>query len=103
MNFNEPVVATSTSNPLLTVHAAKHQNGSVTVMLMNKDPKNVATVKVTINGAKLAGSGMRFDYGKSNQPSENIIDGNPIADVGNAFTITVPPYTVSDILIPQAK
>jgi len=103
MNFNEPVVATSSSHPLLGVHAAKHQNGSVTVMLINKDPKNVATVKVTVNGAKLANNGMRFDYGKGNQPSDNIIAGNPMADIGNSFTVTVPPYTISDVLIPQAK
>jgi alpha-L-arabinofuranosidase len=103
MNFNEPVVAASSSHPLLSVHAARHQNGSVTVMLINKDPKNVATVKITVSGAKLASNGMRFDYGKGNQPSDNIIAGNPITDVGNTFTLTVPPYTISDVLIPQAK
>src|SRR5258708_3000392 len=103
MNFNEPVVAAASSNPLLAVHAAKHQNGSVTVMLINKDPRNAATVKINVNGVKLANNGMRFDYGKANQPSENIIDGNPIADIGNSFSITVPPYTISDVLIPQAK
>jgi hypothetical protein len=103
MNFNEPVVAAASSHPLLSVHAAKHANGSVTVILINKDPKNVATVKVTVSGAKLASSGMRFDFGRSNPPSDNIIAGNPVGDIGNAFTVTVPPYTISDVLIPQAK
>jgi len=103
MNFNEQVVTASSSNRMVSVHAARHTNGSVTVMLINKDPKSVATVKVNVSGVKLANNGMRFDYGPKNQPSDNIIEGNPISDVGNTFSVTVPPYTVSDLLIQQAK
>jgi hypothetical protein len=103
MNFNESVVAASSSNPLVSAHAARHANGSVTVMLINKDPKTVATVKVNISGAKLSNNGMRFDFGAGNQPTDNIIAGNPVEDVGNSFSVSVPPYTISDVLIQQAK
>jgi hypothetical protein len=101
MNLREPLVATTSSNALLSAYAAKHANEGVTLMLINKDPKNTATVKVNISGAKLATSGMRFDYGKANPPSDNTVQGNPIDNVGNSFTVTVPPYTVSNILMPK--
>ena len=103
MNFNETLVNAASSHALLSVHAASHKNGSVSVMLINKDPKNNATVKVTITGGKLAGPGMRFDYGKSNPPGDKAIAGSQIDDVGNNFTVTVPAFTVTDLLIPQAR
>jgi alpha-L-arabinofuranosidase len=101
MNYREPLVATTSSNALLSAYAAKHANEGVTLMLINKDPKNTATVKVNISGAKLATSGMRFDYGKASPPADNMVQSNPIDNVGNSFTTTVPPYTVSDILMPK--
>jgi alpha-L-arabinofuranosidase len=103
MNFNETIVNASSSHPLLSVHAASHKNGSLSIMLVNKDPKNSATVKVAVNGGKLAGPGMRFDYGRSNPPGEQAIAGIQIDDVGNNFTVSVPAYSITDILIPQAR
>lgn len=103
MNFNETIVAAGSSHALLSVHAASHKNGSLSMMLVNKDSKNNATVKVTVTGGKLAGPGMRFDYGRSNPPGDKAIAGTQIDDVGNNFTVTIPAYTVTDILIPQAR
>ena len=102
MTFNETIVAAGSSHGLLSVHAASHKNGSLSVMLINKDPKNNATVKVTVNGGKLAGPGMRFDYGRSNPPGDKAVSGVQIDDVGNNFTLTVPSYTITDVVIPQA-
>ena len=101
MNYREPLVKTTSSNALLSAYAAKHANEGVTLMLINKDAKNTATVKVNISGAKLATSGMRFDYGKASPPADNMVQGNPIENVGNSFTVTVPPYTVTNILMPK--
>jgi hypothetical protein len=87
----------------LSVHAASHKNGSLSLMLINKDPKNTANVKVTIDGGKLAGPGMRFDYGKANLPADKAVSGVQVDDVGNSFSINVPPYTITDLLIPPAR
>jgi alpha-L-arabinofuranosidase len=101
LTFNETLVAAGSSHALLSVHAASHKNGSLSIMLINKDPKNNATVKVTVNGGKLAGPGMRFDYGRSNPPGEKAVAAAQIEEVGNSFTLTVPSYTITDVLIPQ--
>ncbi|MGA9039819.1 MAG: hypothetical protein WB421_04735 [Terriglobales bacterium] len=103
MNLREPLVTTTSSNSLLSVYAAKHADGSMTLMFINKDPKNVANIKVNVSGAKLASSGMRFDFGRSNPPTDNVIAANQIDQVGNSFNVTVPAYTISDVLIPKAK
>jgi hypothetical protein len=102
MTFNETIVAAGSSHALLSVHAASHKNGSLSIMLINKDPKNNATVKVTVNGGKLGGPGMRFDYGRTNPPAEKSVSAVQVEDVGNSFTLTVPSYTITDVLIPQA-
>ena len=67
---NDNTVAATTSNPLLSVHAFARQDGSIALMLINKDGKNNATVKITVSGANLAAAGQRFDYGKNNPPAQ---------------------------------
>lgn len=101
LNMREVLVASTLSQKLLTVHAAKHADGSLGLMLINKDPKNAATLKVTVSGAKLASSGMRHDFGRSNLASGNSAAGTPITDLGNTFTVTVPAYTITDLSIPK--
>lgn len=54
LNMREVMVASTSSQKLLAVHAAKHADGSLGLMLINKDPINVANVKITVSGAKLA-------------------------------------------------
>jgi len=103
MTFNETLVTASSSHSLLSVHAASHKNGSLSLMLINKDPKNIANAKVTIDGGKLAGPGMRFDYGKANLPADKTVSGVQVEDVGNSFSVSVPPYTITDFLIPPAR
>ena len=87
----------------MSVHAAKRADASIAIMLINKDPKQTANVNVTIKGTQLAKAGMRFDFGSSNPPNGTAVTRNSINDVGNSFTITVPPYTITDIKIPKAQ
>jgi hypothetical protein len=102
MNFNEPVVQATSSNSLLNVHAAKHNDGSLSIMFINDDPKHDAKVKVNVDGGGLGKTGKRFDFGQSNPPNGNVIQDTPIDNLGTSFTITVPAYTISDIVIPKA-
>jgi hypothetical protein len=68
-------------------------------MFINKNPKNTATVKVTVNGAKLAASGTRYDFGKSNPGTQYMVPGVAANDLGNSFSVTVPSYTITDLII----
>ena len=72
-------------------------------MLINKDPKSAATVKVQVSGGQLASAGFRFDYGQSSPTTGYPITRNQVGDLGTSFTVSVPAYTITDFIIPAAK
>jgi hypothetical protein len=102
-NLNDKIVTAASSNALLAVHASLRNDGGVGIMFINKDAKNNATVKVTVSGVNLAAKGNRFDFGKSNPASEYAVAGVPADGLGNIFTVTVPSYTITDLVIPKAQ
>jgi hypothetical protein len=103
MNFNDVILASSSSSPMLSVHAAKRADGNIGIMLINKDGKNATTVKVSLKGVALAAKGARFDYGKTNPPEENSLVGKLMEGLGTSFSVPMPPYTATVILIPKAQ
>jgi hypothetical protein len=103
MNFNDALVAASSSSSMLSVHASKRADGSLGLMLINKDGKNATTAKVQINGGSLAAKGMRFDYGKTNPPDGLSVQGKAMEGLGTSLTIPMPPYTATVIVIPKAQ
>ncbi len=91
------------SSALVGAHATYRQDGYIGIMLVNKDPKYAVTVKVTLKHGSIGASGKRFDYGNA-----QYADGKPAADSkfsapGDEFTVTVPPYTITDIMLPGHK
>jgi alpha-L-arabinofuranosidase len=103
MNFNDALLAATSSSSLLSVHASKRADGSIGVMLINKDGKNGTTVKLQINGAAHAPKGVRFDYGKSNPPDGMSVQGKAIEGLSNSMTIPMPPFTATVIVMPKAQ
>jgi hypothetical protein len=99
-NINDQLVEAKSSAAPLTVHAAKRADGSIAVMLINKSPKEKSTVKLQIAGAKLASEGFRFDWGQNSSVDKYPITREPIAGIGNSFSVVVPPYTITNIIIP---
>jgi hypothetical protein len=100
---NDNFVATTSSNSLLAVHAYARRDGKVGIMLINKDPKNNATVKITVSGANLAAAGTRFDFGKNNPGTQYMVPGVAAEGLGSSFTVGVPSYTITDLVIPKAQ
>ena len=103
MNFNDAVLTATSSSSMLSVHASKRADGSLGLMLINKDGKNATTAKVQVSGGGLAAKGMRFDYGKTNPPDGNSVTGKPIEGVGNSFSVAMPPFTATVVLIPKSQ
>jgi hypothetical protein len=84
----------------LTVHAAKRTDGSIAVMLINKRPKEKSTVKLQVAGAKLAADGFRFDWGQNSPAGKYPVTREAVTGIGNLFSVVVPPYTITNIIIP---
>lgn len=99
-NINDQLVEAESSAGLLTVHAAKRADGSLAVMLINKSPKEKSRVKIQVSGAKLASEGYRLDWGQNSPTGKYPVTREPITGVSSSFSVVVPPYTVSDIVIP---
>jgi len=60
MNFNDVLLNSSSTSLALSVHAAKRADGSIGIMLINKDEKTATTVKISLKGISLAAKGARF-------------------------------------------
>jgi len=101
----DSLVPSSSNNSLLRVHATHRTDGSVGILLENEDPNNSDTVSVSISGVSLSTSGARYDFGPShfggNQYTTNGPTQSRISGLGNSFTVTVPAYTESLIVIPK--
>jgi hypothetical protein len=96
-------VQASSSNSTLAVHATRRRDGVVGLMLINDDPKQTTTVTVILNGGATGTKGRRIDYGLAQQKTAAPVSQSEITGLGSKFTVSVPPYTVTDILIPPGS
>jgi hypothetical protein len=99
-------ITSSTSN--LHVHATSRQDGKTGIMLINTDPLIPIAVTVNISGPVLASSGIWYQFGQTNFIGTNSypsypISSNNVTGMGNTFTVTVPAYTLVNLLIPPAQ
>jgi hypothetical protein len=94
------LVNASSSSPLLSVHASRRRDGYVGVMLVNKDPEAASTVKVTFKGGVPGAAGKRFEYGNAQFSAGVQLTTTAFTEGGAEFSVTVPPYSVTDIVLP---
>jgi len=107
-NIGDTFVATASDQSTLRVHAASRQDGKVGVMLLNTSPTLTNTVNVSIVGTNLAATGTQYQFGLTNFIGASDLPGYPVATntvsgLGNQFTVSVPPYSMIDLLIPVAS
>ena len=88
---------------MIAAHAASRRDGYIGLMLVNKDPKLPATVKVTFKNGTVGSEGRRIDYGSTQFGAAGKPAISQFSAPGNEFTVTVPPYTITDILLPGRK
>jgi len=86
----------------LKVHAVKRRDGGLGLLLINDDLQRSAIATVSVNGFSYATKGTRYDYGKLTIDAGKTITEAPIDGLGPTFTVEVPRYTVTAIVIPKA-
>jgi hypothetical protein len=96
-------VTTDSSTPTVAAHATHRSDGSFGLILINKDPTTAAEVKVNVSGGNFALQGGRFDYGPDNLKTTSGPTKTAFKSGGNAFTLTIPPYTITDIVLLKAQ
>jgi hypothetical protein len=91
----------SSSTSMVGAHATFRRDGFVGLMLVNKDPKADAIVKVTFKNGTIGSAGKRIDYGSAQYKASAHVAVSPFTASGNEITVTVPAYTVTDIILPR--
>lgn len=107
-NVGDTFLTATSSLAEFRVHATARQDGRTGVMLVNLDPVLTIPATVNITGPVLAGSGTRYQFGLTNFIGANDfpsypVSTNTVSGLGNSFTVSVPPYTIVDLLIPPAS
>ena len=97
------LVDARSSSSMVAVHAARRRDGYIGLMLINKDPQMAANVKVSLANGVVGAEGRRIDYGSAQFSAGAKPAVSQFSAPGNEFTVTVPPYTISDILLPGPK
>jgi hypothetical protein len=101
----------SESQYLVAVYAAKHVDGSLAIMVINKDPINTWTGAITINGYTPPSSATVYSYGIPQDNAAQTNPGSAAADVqqttmtgiSSSFSTTFAPYSVTVLsMVPPA-
>lgn len=90
------LVGTTSSTPLVAVHAVKQVNGRTHVLLINKDPGFARTVSVSLHGDHVHGLARVFSYGMGSRSLESSLK----RVHGSSFSITLAPYSMSTVQLP---
>lgn len=86
----------------LAVHAVKRRGGGLGLLLINKNLDRSVTATVTVDGYSYATKGTRYDWGKLTLDAGKQITETPIEKLGPTFTVEVPRYGITAIVIPNA-
>ena len=92
----DTMLSASSSNSLVTIHAAMQVDGNVNVMLINKDPSVTYHVAVSLPALRVHGVAVVFSYGIDSTSISSSIQ--PVH--GSSFTVTVPPYSLTAVSLP---
>jgi hypothetical protein len=95
-------ITASSEMESLTVHAVKRRDGGLGLLLINKDLGRSTTVTITVPGYSYATKGTRFDWGKAEVDAGKGITRTTIDNLGATFTVEVPRYGMTGIVIPKS-
>jgi hypothetical protein len=98
-NPGDVLVDAASNVPKLAVHATKRRDGATGIMLVNKDLAGAVTAKISISGGTVGTKAKRFDYGVAQQKAGTPVVAADLPGVGGEFSVTVPPYTITDLVI----
>jgi hypothetical protein len=95
-------VGAKSDSETLAVHAIKKRDGGLGLLLINKDTMRSVAVTVSVSGYSFAAKGTRYDYGKTTMDAGKTILEGPIENLGPTFTVEVPRYSVTAVVIPKS-
>jgi hypothetical protein len=104
-NVGDTFLKTTSAQTELRVHATTRLDGKTGIMLLNTDPVLTIPATVTVSGTSLAASGIFYQFGLTNYNGDTPsfpVYSNTVSGLSNTFSVSLPPYTIVDLLIPSA-
>jgi hypothetical protein len=95
------LVGANSEMDTLVAYASKRRDGGLGVLLINKDATRSTAVTVSVPGYNYSTKGTRYDYGKTTIEAGKDITETPINNLGPSFTVDVPRYGITAIVIPK--
>lgn len=86
----DTMVAASSDQTLVTVHAVKQANGDLALLLLNKDPSTYSTVSLHLNGYRARGKTVVYTYGKKSI--------SLTSTAGSATRVMLAPYSLTTVV-----
>jgi hypothetical protein len=104
----DTVIAAASDYTLLSTYAVRRQDGSLTVLTINKDPVNTLTGQVAVAGFTPAASATVYAYGIPQDNAAETSFGSPdiaqttLSGAGTNFTYAFPPYSAMVLALSPA-
>lgn len=96
-------VSASSKLETIAVHAVKRRDGSLALAFLNKNLEHSCTVAVSVSGFAFGTKGTRYDWDKEGVDAGKGVTVSGIDNLGANFSIEVPRYGISLIVIPAAR
>jgi hypothetical protein len=91
------LLGTSSSTPLVALHAVRQPDGKVHALLINKSPSDAYRVDLSLEGASVRGVARVFSYGKGDTSIH--ASSKPVR--GSSFAIELGPYSITTVQLPH--
>src|SRR5579884_2992455 len=91
----DQIVAATSDRRLVTVHAVRQANGNLALLLINKDPRTTMRAKIVLSGYRPGMTATVYAYDKNS----NAISSNSVQLAGAAFMQTLPPYSLTTLVL----
>ncbi len=97
----DAVVSASSNNTLVSAYAVRRANGSLSLLLINKDPATTYSVNLAISGFTPSGTGTLYSYGIPQDDAAKTGTGSPdvavssVASASTSFSVSVAPYSLN--------
>ncbi|HVU18198.1 MAG TPA: FG-GAP-like repeat-containing protein [Candidatus Didemnitutus sp.] len=104
----DTIVSATSSNTLLSVFAARHSDGSVRLLVINKSPTSDLTANVAIAGVTPGSTATLYTYGKVQDTAAQTGTGShdvassTFSVSGTSFQQTFPSYSASVVVLPTS-
>jgi len=105
----DTVLTAASDYSLLSTYAVRRQNGSLTLLTINKDPVNILTGQVTVASFSPAPAATVYAYGIPQDNAAQAGTGSPdlaqtaITNAGTNFTCAYPPYSATVLALSPAS